>query len=69
MLDTTCGVASTVSGGGATGVVYQRMTKNAATRRATAATTATGATQGGVTDTGFRMGRVRGGLVLNLLPE
>jgi hypothetical protein len=32
------------------------------------ATTATGATQDGVPDTGFRIGRVRGGLLLNPSP-
>jgi ketol-acid reductoisomerase len=38
------------------GVVYQRMTRNAATTRAIAAATATGATHAGVRLTGFRTG-------------
>src|ERR1700686_4975321 len=60
-LDTTCWVASTVSGGGATGVVYHLMTRKAATSSAMPATTATGATQEGVRDTGLRIGRGTGG--------
>ena len=68
MLVMTCCVASTLSGGRGNGVVYHLMSRNAATSSTIAATTATGATHDGVVDTGFRKGRVLGGLVLNLPP-
>ena len=60
MAETTCRVASMASGGGATGVVYHRMTRNAATSTASAPTTATGASQEGLRDTGFRIARLIG---------
>ena len=66
MLEITCCVASTLSGGRGNGVVYHLMSRNAATSSTIAATTATGATHDGVADTGLRSGRVRGGLVLTL---
>src|SRR5436190_14089615 len=56
---TTTAVVSELSGGGGAGVVYQRMTRNAATSSAMPATTAAGATHAGVPATGLRMGALR----------
>ncbi len=56
---TTFWVASTFRGGGGTGVVYQRIRRNAPTSKAMPATTARGVTHAGVRETGFRIGLAR----------
>src|SRR5690242_11023287 len=56
MIDITCAVVSGLGAFGGSGVVYQRMTRNAAISTARPATTAAGMTHAGVPATGLRTG-------------
>src|SRR4029077_18682590 len=56
MIEITCAVVSALGAFGGSGVVYQRMTRNAAIRTARPATTAAGITHVGVPATGLRTG-------------
>src|SRR5260370_15087416 len=56
MIDMTCAVVSWLGAFGGSGVVYQRMTRNAPISTPTPATTAAGITHDGLPATGLRAG-------------